>query len=107
MKRISVLLAALLLSFNVFALDLKTAKANGIVGETQSGYLAAVQANPSTETLALVKQINQKRKVAYTKSATKAGVALNVMETRISQRLYERAAAGAFLKDSQGNWYRK
>lgn len=107
MKRISILLVTLFFSFNVFALDLKTAKANGIVGETQSGYLAAVKANPSKETLTLLNQINNKRKLAYKKSATKAGVAINVIETRIGQRLYERAMAGAYLKDNQGNWYRK
>ena len=90
-----------------WALTLGEAKIQGLVGETHSGYLASVPSASNTNALRLVKEINTKRRAAYTKSAKKAGVTLKVMETRIAQRLYNRAPKGTFLQKADGQWYQK
>lgn len=89
-----------------WALNLNEAKAKGLVGETQTGYLAAV-GNASAEVTALMGEINKKRRAAYLNSAKKAGVDLNIIEVRIGQRLYERAEKGAYLQKKDGSWYKK
>ena len=65
MKRFLLSLAALLvLSGNGFCLDLQTAKAQGLVGETPTGYLAPVQA-AHAEAKNLAQSINAQRKKQY------------------------------------------
>ncbi|WP_136679780.1 YdbL family protein [Neptunomonas sp. XY-337] len=92
---------------NAWALSLDEAKAKGLVGETQQGYLASVTASPSGDVRALIDSINKKRATAYQQSASKAGVERSVIEARIAQRLYERAGSGSYLKSPAGQWYRK
>ena len=58
-----VLALSLLLALPAFALDLNQAKSNGMVGETNSGYIAAVK--PSAEVNALVESINGQRIAQY------------------------------------------
>ena len=106
------LLSALLLLMSViatpaWALTLNEAKAQGLVGETTTGYLASVHTTPSKNTLRLIHDINAKRKAAYIKGASKAGVTLNVMEMRIGQRLYDRASPGSYLQKPNGQWLKK
>lgn len=55
-RGIIALLALSLLSTQALALTLTDARQQGRVGETQSGYLAAIKQD--NETLALVKKIN-------------------------------------------------
>lgn len=111
MKTFSSLFAALvlLLSFsaNSFALTMDQAKAQGLIGETSTGYLASVKANPSAEVKSVVATINQKRRAAYVSAAAKASVTLDVIEKRVAQRLFNKAASGAFLRNSAGAWYKK
>ena len=65
MRKIGVaaLLALGLFSTGVQALTLADARLQGRVGESQSGYLAAIK--PDRETQALVKQINEARSESY------------------------------------------
>ena len=59
----------ILVALPALALDLNGAKASGQVGETHTGYLAAVK--PSPEVDALVADINTKRKAQYQRIAEK------------------------------------
>lgn len=90
-----------------WALSLDEAKAKGWVGETPKGYLASPAGNANSAVTALINEINQKRRSAYISSAKSAGVTLEVMESRIAQRLYERAEKGEFLQTPNGQWYQK
>ena len=53
------------------ALDQQTAKAQGLVGETLTGYLAPVKSTPEAQQL--VKTINGKRKAMYQQIAQRNG----------------------------------
>ena len=87
-----------------FAIDLGSAKSRGLVGETATGYLAAVQ--PSAEVNALVKDINAKRKAQYQKIAGKNNISLEAVEVRAGQKAIGKTPAGQYI-NTGGGWQRK
>lgn len=106
-KNILALLAALVFSLPAWALDIDEAKAAGLIGETKSGYIAAVSDAPSPEVAALVKEINSKRKQQYAAIAKKRGIELDAVEKLAAKKAYEKTQSGHYLQDSSGNWTKK
>ena len=72
-----------------FAMDLKVAKNQGLVGETATGYLAAVK-TPSPEVQALLNDINGKRKAHYLKIAKKNNTPLATVESMAGTKAMEK-----------------
>ncbi|MEH6593058.1 MAG: YdbL family protein [Halioglobus sp.] len=95
---------ALLLATPAFALDLGAAKSQGLVGETSTGYLAAVK--PSGDINALVKDINNQRKAHYKKIAAKNNISLEAVEVRAGQKAIGKTPAGQYV-NSGGGWKKK
>lgn len=95
---------ALVMAMPAFALDLDAAKAAGLVGETNTGYIAAVQ--PSSEVNALVASINSQRKAHYQQIATQNGITLQAVEVRAGQKAIEKTPAGGFINTGSG-WQKK
>ena len=93
-----------LIALPVFALDLDQAKSDGLVGETNTGYLAAVK--PSAEVNSLVASINSQRKTHYQKIATKNGISLEAVEARAGLKAMEKTPAGGFIDVGTG-WQKK
>ena len=89
----------------VFAIDLQTAKDQGLVGETPSGYLAAVKA-PSPEVTALIDSINSKRKQKYQDIAARNNTSLEAVEQLAGKKAIEKSAPGSYIKLG-GNWQQK
>ena len=84
--RIALLAACLmLLSAPLFALDLQSAKRQGLVRETPSGYLKAVKS--SSEVKSLVSSVNAKRKKHYVGISKKTGAPLKAVEQRAGAKL--------------------
>lgn len=106
MKKTILLLIAALFIFcqSGFALDLQTAKAKGLVGETLTGYLAPVKATPEVQQL--VKTINAKRKAQYKKIAQRNGTTLQTVEQLAGKKAIEKTPAGQFIKVN-GGWQKK
>jgi uncharacterized protein len=71
------LLAATLMAQPAMALDLKDARAQGLVAETPEGYIKAV--TPSAEVNALVKSVNDKRRAEYTRISRENGQPIDVV----------------------------
>jgi uncharacterized protein YdbL (DUF1318 family) len=94
----------MLIALPVFALDLGQAKSGGLVGETNTGYLAAVK--PSAEVDALVASINSQRKAQYQKIATKNDISLGAVEARAGLKAMEKTPAGEFIDVGTG-WQKK
>lgn len=106
MSRILVLLSALLLAFSSYALDIDTAKTQGLVGEQTNGYIGLV-ANNHSEAAALVSSVNKLRKEKYMEIASKQKTALSNIETLAGSKLVERAVAdGQYYQTSSGSWAR-
>ena len=103
-KTFSVFAFALLMAVPALALDLGEAKSKGLVGETSSGYLAAVKA--SGDVNALVNDINTKRKAHYQKIAKKNNISLEAVEVRAGQKAIGKTPAGQYV-DSGGGWQKK
>ncbi|MDD2463164.1 MAG: YdbL family protein [Desulfobulbus sp.] len=107
MKRlIFVFMTLWLVSQTAFALDLQTAKSQGVVGETPTGYLAAVNKAGGNEVSQLVQSINQQRKQEYQKIAQRNSTTLQAVEKLAGKQALEKTPQGQFiLKD--GTWTKK
>lgn len=93
------------LSSSLWAIDLQSAKNQGLVGETQSGYLAVVK--NSGEALAVVKQVNDERKKHYQSIASRNGTSLQVVEVLAGKKAIEKASSGHYVQNSSGSWVKK
>lgn len=106
MKRFLLSLAALLvLSGNGFCLDLQTAKAQGLVGETPTGYLAPVQA-AHAEAKNLAQSINAQRKKHYEEIARRNNTQLQAVEQLAGQKALEKTPVGQYIQ-LNGVWRKK
>ena len=95
---------AMSLSLPAAALELDEAKSQGLVGETSSGYLAAVK--PGAEVNTLVADINRQRKEHYQAIAAKNGISLEAVEARAGLKAIEKTPAGEFVDTGTG-WQKK
>ncbi len=70
-----------------------TAKDQGLVGETPSGYLAAVK-SPSPEVSALIESINAKRKQKFKEIAARNNTSLQAVEQLAGKKAIEKINPG-------------
>ena len=87
------------------ALDLDQAKAQGLVGERQDGYIG--QVSGGGDVAVFVAQINAERRAAYENVASQNGIPISQVERLAAQKLIERAPAGTFVMDASGRWFKK
>ena len=101
-------LGSLLLAAPAFAVDLETAKAQGLIGEQRNGYVGAVNANPSPAIQALVADVNAKRRASYSDVAQQTqGANLAAVEQLAGQKLIEMTPPGQYVQSAGGQWVRK
>ncbi|MCX0500376.1 YdbL family probable chaperone protein [Erwinia billingiae] len=106
MKKLKALaLVFLLLSPAAMALTLDEARQQGLVGETLSGYIAAVTQNADVQ--ALVDRINQGRQQQYQALALRNNMTAAEVGRIAGQKLVERAAAGQYVRGINGQWLKK
>lgn len=101
------LLTLLAISTVAFAADLKTAKAQGWVGEQQDGYLGLVKANAPADVKALVAEVNGQRKAHFAQIASKTGVTPADAAKVFAKEAAERTEPGNYVQDAGGSWVRK
>ncbi len=99
-----ILFGMLLICRPAMALDLQTAKAQGLVGETTTGYLAPVKATPEAQKLA--NNINAKRKQHYQQIAKRNKTPLNAVEQLAGKKAIEKTPSGQFI-NINGSWQKK
>ncbi len=105
--RLAAAMAALVLfagSAHADALD--DAQAAGLVGETPTGFVAAVEGSPSPDIASLVKTINAKRQAAYAQIAADTGTSVETVAAVTAERLYRESPPGEYLL-VDGQWVRK
>ncbi len=100
-------LGLLVLAAQAWALDLKQAKAQGLVGETPGGYLGIVAPRPSDELRALVSRINAARRTRYREIASRNGTDLRTVELLAGKKAIEATPSGQYVQDAKGRWVKK
>lgn len=90
----------------VHAADLQQAKAEGLVGEQQNGYLGIVSAQASTEVRTLIKDINSKRKAKYESIAAQNSTSLETVELLAGKKAIEKTSTGNYVQSATG-WKKK
>lgn len=103
-RLLGTLVLALGIALPAYALELGQAKQDGLVGETNTGYIAAVKS--SAEVDALVADINRQRKAQYQKIAEKNAITLQAVEARAGLKAIEKTPAGEFVNTGAG-WQKK
>lgn len=92
---------------NAWAIDIHDAKDQGLVGESKSGYLAAVKSPASAEVNTLIADVNKKRKAQFEKTAQKTSTTLAQVANRFYELAIEKTEAGHYYQDASGKWVRK
>lgn len=91
---------------SAFALSLDEAKAKGLVGETQTGYLAAV-GNADSQTSSLINDINAKRRAKYQEIAAKNGTPVSAVEALAGKKAVAETPSGQYIQTPSGAWQKK
>lgn len=107
MKKLLTALTLLLVFQGAWAIDIDSAKAGGLVGEANTGYLAAVKEPASGEVRALIQEVNAKRKAEFQSTAEKTGATLQQVAFRFYELAVQRTARGHFYQDKSGRWVKK
>ena len=94
-----------IMSFPAFALDLQHARAAGSVGETSSGYIAAIKKTPEVE--ALVAEVNAKRKQEYVKISQSNGQFVDVVARVAAEQIINNLEAGSLYQAADGTWAKR
>lgn len=105
LKFITAILISLSVASAAWALDLKDAKEQGLVGEQPNGYLGVVV--ESKEAADLVRTVNEKRKAKYEELAKKNGVSLSDVIRLAGKKTIEKTQSGHFIKTPDGQWVKK
>ncbi len=89
------------------AISLEDAKKQGLVGEQPNGYLEAVVPNPPADVLALIADINAKRRQKYEQVARTNGTSLDVVEALAGKTAIEKTPPGQYVRSASGRWIKK
>lgn len=107
MKKSIAAIFLLMFLHTAWAIDIDAAKSQGLVGEANNGYLAAVQSPASAEVRALIADVNGKRKESFESTAQKTGVTVAQVANRFYELAIQRTAPGHYYQDAAGRWVRK
>jgi len=80
-------------------------KAKGIIGENNRGYLEL--RNQDTAAAALISAENQDRQTVYNAIAKQQNTSPEIVGQRRAAQITARAAAGTWLQNGNGEWYKK
>lgn len=107
-KEITRVLAVFVLMMNfVFAATLDEAKASGLIGEKQNGYIGLVQANVPADVAALVADVNAQRRQRYEQIAQQNGIAVDQVAKLAFTKAFENTLPGNYIESAPGQWTRK
>jgi len=103
-----VLLTGLAFVPSAFAMDLDSAKAQGLVGERQNGYVGIVTSSPTPELRKLVDDINLRRRASYQEIAARTpGASLNAVERLAAEKLIAKTVSGHYVENAAGIFVKK
>jgi len=104
-KFISIFLLSFVISFPAFALDLKQARTTGSVGETTTGYIAAIKKSPDVD--ALVNEVNIKRKQEYARISAENGQTIDIVGKVAAEQIILNLDSGTLYQGPDGSWKKR
>jgi uncharacterized protein YdbL (DUF1318 family) len=107
MKQIFAAFILLFAFHSAWAIDIHSAKSQGLVGEANTGYLAAVKTPASDEVKALISEVNAKRKSQFQKAAAKTSATVPQVANRFYELAIQKTEAGHYYQDATGRWKKK
>lgn len=107
MKRVFAAIGLIMLLQNAWAIDIRTAKAEGLVGEANTGLIAAVKTPASAEVRALIADVNNKRKTQFNRTAQRTGTTVAQVANRFYELAVQKTASGNYYQDAAGRWKKK
>ncbi len=107
MRKILVAIFLALAMQTAWAIDIGTAKDQGLVGESNTGYLAAVRMPASAEVRALIASVNAKRKAKFESTAKKTNTTTRQVSYRFYEMAVQRTKAGNYYQAANGSWKKK
>lgn len=90
-----------------WANDIGTAKDQGLVGEANTGYVAAIKTPVSAELAALIADVNAKRKAKFEQTAGKTDTTIEQVSYRFYELAVQKTKPGNYYQDAGGNWKKK
>lgn len=87
------------------ALDLHTARSEGLAGETDSGLLA-IPPDAANDAQPLIITVNAQRTAEYTRIATRNGISMDVVGAMMFEKIYPTLPAGTWVRIN-GSWSKK
>jgi uncharacterized protein len=101
------LFAALIaLTGSVHAMDLNQAKSAGLVGETLEGYVALVDPAAPGDVIALVNDVNARRRAEYQRIAQQNQIDVKEVEALAAKKAIEMTRPGGWVR-LNGEWRQK
>jgi uncharacterized protein YdbL (DUF1318 family) len=82
-------------------------KADGLIGEQADGYVGLVTQNVPASVRKLVDEVNAKRRAGYQQIAAKQGTPVSEVEKVGGKTAIEKTLPGNYVRDLNGNWYKK
>jgi len=107
MRKILVTIFLAMALQTAWAIDIGTAKSEGLVGEANTGYLAAVKTPVSAEVRALIARVNARRKAKFEQTAKKTRATVRQVSHRFYELAVQRTAPGRYYQDAAGRWKKK
>ncbi len=92
---------------SAFGLSLDQAKHQGLLGERPDGYLGIAKSSAPPEAVALMKDINRKRREVYKGIAKKNGTELSAVEALAGKKAIQKTPSGQAIMQPNGTWIQK
>lgn len=102
---VTVMALTMVSAFPAFALDLQGARANGSVGETARGYVAAVKSTAEVD--ALVAEVNAKRRQEYNKISAANGQSVDIVAKIAAEQIIKNLEPGSLYQAADGSWKKR
>ena len=87
--------------------SLQQAKAQGLIGERQDGYVGYVVKPAAEEIKVLVKSVNAKRRAKFQSTAKNNGLSMDDVAQLFFQRALKASKSGHFIQQQDGSWQQK
>lgn len=103
---VSLLVVVPAFSAPAFAIDLATAKTQGLVGERPDGLVGSVGlADAATQQM--IDQVNAERMTRYKGIAEKNGTPLDQVQALAGAKLIAQTPSGQYIMNAAGGWQKK